>query len=269
MSPNATASLFVLDDDAEFVQPFADAGARVVRLEQVIDTFRGADARSRWVAPGLDAVAPLLTTPEALRQVHGLLVVGPAPIAEPLLVEALHRYFRRIIEPTPSLSLLGPAGLAAVLATEHPEDYVIGAQVVRDVGVILVRGLLDTLVVPIGAFAPSPTGVAPDFSRVAVIDDGQAIAFGEYEATVDAILYERDAEYRRRAKARELAADHSFGAALRRLRLLRGLKQSDFAPLDEREIRRLERNEIEVPRRETRRVLARRLGVAFEEISSY
>jgi hypothetical protein len=57
--------------------------------------------------------------------------------------------------------------------------------------------------------------------------------------------------------------------ALRRLRLLRGLKQTDFAPVDEREIRRLEGNEVGVLHGETRQILADRLGVPFEEISSY
>jgi hypothetical protein len=62
--------------------------------------------------------------------------------------------------------------------------------------VIVVRGSLDTLVVPLVTFEPSPTGLTPDFDRFRIVDNGQTLAFGDYEATVDAILYEHDAAYR-------------------------------------------------------------------------
>jgi hypothetical protein len=49
-----------------------------------------------------------------------------------------------------------------------------------------------------------------------------------YEAATDAILYEFDEAYRRRAKRRRLVQDRSLGGALRRLRLQKGLRRADF-----------------------------------------
>jgi hypothetical protein len=61
-----------------------------------------------------------------------------------------------------------------------------------------------------------------------VVDGGQTVRLGEFEAAADAILYAFDAEARRRAKQRSIEKDASFGGALRRLRLQRGLRREDF-----------------------------------------
>lgn len=88
---------------------------------------------------------------------------------------------------------------------------------------------------------------------------------GDFEASVDAVLYSFDAEYRRRAKLREL--DSSFGASLKRLRLERGLTQKDLG-VDERTVRRIEANEVQ-PQKRTLKMLAERLDVAPEEIADW
>lgn len=100
-------------------------------------------------------------------------------------------------------------------------------------------------------------------------DYGNTIRLGAYEASADGILYEFDPEYRRRAKQRELHQDESFGAALRRLRLARGLSRDDFPGISGRTIARIERGEVERPREGTLHQIAQRLGVAPEEISTY
>lgn len=43
---------------------------------------------------------------------------------------------------------------------------------------------------PYAAFAPSGTGLAPDWTQPAVRDHGQTLAFGAYEASVEAIREE-------------------------------------------------------------------------------
>lgn len=91
----------------------------------------------------------------------------------------------------------------------------------------------------------------------------------EYEASSDAILYEFDAEYRRRAKARLRSQDDSWGGALRRLRLQKGLGRSDFPGVSAKEIARLERGEIERPHARTVERIASVLGVLPGDISSY
>jgi hypothetical protein len=260
--------VYVLDDDSSFVRPFADAGARIVARRDLLDAYRAAGASSRWVTSGWEGIAPLAELTLETRPAYGLLLADRLVPPEPVLQEVLHRYFRTIDSPSRSAALLDAKEAATVIAAEESGDYVLAAQVVGD-RLFLVRGSFEILTVPLLSFRPTSSGRRPDFGRLSIVDHGLAIAFGDYESTVDVILYDHDKEYRRRAKARERSHDKSFGAALRRLRLLRGLRQSDFFPIDEREIRRLEGNEVRQPQEDTRRILAKRLNVPFEEISTY
>ncbi len=139
----------------------------------------------------------------------------------------------------------------------------------RDRALVLYRGNLERLVVPFSWFKTVPKGPRPDFSRSCVADFGQTIALGEYEAAVDAVLFEFDADARRRMKDREIAQDDSFGGALRRRRLELGLSRSDFAPLRAKTIARIERGEVAEPHGATMDVIAQRLGVSADEIGSY
>ena len=158
------------------------------------------------------------------------------------------------------------------MAGDAARDCVIGGEIDdRDRMVLLYRGTLDPIPVPFGFFRSSGTGRTPDFTRFSVTDWGQPLAFGDYEASVESVLYERDPAYRRRAKANRVRRETTFGGAFRRLRLLRGLTQSSFAGVSEREIRRIEQNQVAPGKihAATRRILERRLGVAFDEIGSY
>ena len=79
------------------------------------------------------------------------------------------------------------------------QDLLVGAvanPVKREI--LLLRGNLTTLPVPFEAFPPSGTGLKPDFVALSVTDYGQTLRLGEYEASVDAILFERDEDYRKR-----------------------------------------------------------------------
>jgi hypothetical protein len=138
-----------------------------------------------------------------------------------------------------------------------------------DAAVILYRGSLEPLVVPLTWFRPRPGGPRPDLDRLAITDYGQTVRLGDYEAAADAILYEFDSAYRRRARKRRLDRDRSFGGALRRLRLQKGLRRTDFSGLTSKEIARIERNEVKRPHRRTVAILAKRLGVPAGEIPKY
>lgn len=132
------------------------------------------------------------------------------------------------------------------------------------------RATGDVLRVATARFVPAGDGTAPDFSDCEVTDSGLTLRFGAYEAAVDAILYEADPAYRRQRKSEQHLLDDSLGGSLRRLRLLRGLRQTDFAPhISEREIRRLENNEVRDVHEATREALEQILNVSFEQISSY
>ena len=118
-------------------------------------------------------------------------------------------------------------------------------------------------------FTVGPAGPKPNFGQLAFIDGGQTVRLGNYEAAVDAILYEFDPQYRRRAKQRLVEREHSLGGALRRLRLKKGLRQNDFASVGPKVIARIERGEVKKPHQKTLTLIAKRLGVSYSEIAGY
>ena len=133
----------------------------------------------------------------------------------------------------------------------------------------LVRGDLRRLSVPLSMFPPSGMGEHPDPARLGFTDCGNTVQLGDYEAAADAILYEADPDLRSRLLAKKRAEDRTFGACLRRLRLLRGLRQGDFGEATAKTIARIERGETAAPHGHTLKVIAARLGVEPNEITSY
>jgi DNA-binding XRE family transcriptional regulator len=162
--------------------------------------------------------------------------------------------------------------LAEVLVDERKADLVIGGIVDHESEIItLWRGSLEPLPVPFSAFTPSGDGVPPDFGKFRVIDYGQTIQLGPYEAATEALLYEFDPDYRRRIKKERRESEQSFGAALRRLRKQHGLRREDFAPLSNKTIARIERGEVspEELHGRTWEILSQKLGVKAEEIETF
>lgn len=156
------------------------------------------------------------------------------------------------------------------LAADNARDLALGAVSLSERHVVVVfRGNLTRIVVPWSWFRPAGDGTAPDFGGVEVIDGGLTLRLGRYESAMNAVLYEFDREYRARERLRRLSLDPSFGAALRRLRLQKGVARSDFPGVSEKEIARLERGEVERPRGATLRAIAERLGVEPAEIETY
>jgi hypothetical protein len=133
----------------------------------------------------------------------------------------------------------------------------------------LLRGDMTALVAPFSLFPRSGDGTAPDFSKPRLTDYGRTVALGDYEASADAILYELDADYRRRLKKQRRQSERTLGASLMRLRKQRGLKRSDFAPISSKEIARIERDEVAKPHASTLKTIAARLGVRPEQIEDY
>ncbi len=166
--------------------------------------------------------------------------------------------------------LLALDELAEVLASPERAELFIGGVVDEaDEVAVLYRGSLDPLLVPLAWFAPPGDGTAPDFGDLAVNDFGQTVRFGAYEAAADAILYEHDANFRRRARRRLRETERGFGPSLRRLRLQKGVARDDFPGISAKQVARLERGESGKPRPATLAALAARLGVRPEEIEEY
>ena len=118
-------------------------------------------------------------------------------------------------------------------------------------------------------FEETGNGVRPDFDALSFTDFGHTVTLGEYEASADAILYEIDADYRRILNRARQKNERSFGASLRRLRLQKRLKRSDFAPLAAKTIARIERNEIARPHGKSLEIIAQRIGVPVDDIETY
>jgi hypothetical protein len=178
--------------------------------------------------------------------------------------------FRFVVSADEGIRVLPIDELADVLGAANREDLFIGvAAAPADGALVLYRGNLEPMIVPLTWFRTRPGGPKPGTADLAVTDSGQTVRLGEYEAATDAILYEFDAAYRRRAKKHEVERDDSFGGALRRLRLQKGLRRSDFDGITAKEIARIERGEVRKPHPRTVALLAKRLGVPARSIRTY
>lgn len=194
-----------------------------------------------------------------------ILLIADPPLPPQSLLEAL---FKEAIV-IPHDAALSVEQISGIIKNKNAKDYVIGGQIDKMTHTVtLIRGDLSKLAIPFSTFRPSGVNEKPDFIKFSIEDSGQTIKFGEYEASVDAVLYEFDPLYRSKRKSELAKKDKSFGACLRRLRVLKGLKQSDFHDLDEREIGRIERGEVK-PRQSTIEKLAEKLDVTPKEIESY
>lgn len=234
------------------------------QVHAAMDRFVGG---AIWVArPGplvklLAAMDPLAKTP------HRLLLIGSPKAPERAFLRAV---FESVVAPDDEIQLLQRDDLFEVLSSAHRANLFIGGAVAPAArSVVLIRGDLTSLVVPFSWFVARPHGPKPDFSAFDIIDSGQTIQLGDYEAAADAVLYEFDAEFRKQERKRRVSSDKSFGGALRRLRLQRGLGRDDFPGLSAKTIARIERGDVKEPNGETLTAIAERLGVKPEEIATY
>ncbi len=154
-----------------------------------------------WVARATPLVRWAAGLVPGTRRRHRLLLLGEAPPSERAF---LGTFFRDIVAPEGGVRLLPLPALMRVLASERRRDLLVGAAVVsRGRVVVVYRGSLEPLVVPYAWFASRPEGPRPDFGDVEVIDHGQTLRLGAYEAATDALLYERR---RRRSSSRTCPA---------------------------------------------------------------
>ncbi len=247
------------------------AGLKAARLKSgaAIRTAWGRQNRGAvWIVPSNPAVELLLRVlPHSIARDQRILSLQPAHNARRNLLQVL---FRFVVAESESSRLLPMEELVTVLGCENRADLFIGGAVAQaDSAVILYRGDLEPVVVPFGWFKQRTAGPKPDFDQLAITDYGQSVRLGDYEAAADAILYEFDEEYRRRAKKRQVESDRSLSGALRRLRLQKGLRQSDFPGVGAKVIARIERGEVKNPHKQTLAAIAKRLGVPAEKIITY
>ncbi len=269
-----TDSLYCLDSCSPATASFTDAGAnRVVTAQEILSRYSAARPGTRWVSDrntlsllqrAIKRLSPSVTN-------QSLLILDNQDPQQHARWNVFRAYFHPLVFTDKDSHFLSPDELADVMTSEWPSDFVIGGDVDEvDQMVLLYRGTLELLPVPFDMFQPSGDAV-PDFTRFSVVDCGQTLKFGDYEATVESVLYQSDSAYRKRAKKNRVAQDDTFGGAFKRLRLLRGLTQQSFVGVGEREIRRIEANTVDPEKihSETRKVLERYFGVGFDEIWKY
>jgi hypothetical protein len=200
------------------------------------------------------------------RRFDQLLMMEPPRIAS---IQALFGLFKEVIGFQGCRWLPLEELVKVISGADAANRFIGGAVDAESKTLALVRGDGQTVVVPFSLFEPTADGVKPDFSKLAFTDYGHTVQLGEYEASTDAILYETDEAYRRKLNKDRLKSDRSFGASLRRLRIQKRLKRSDFPNLAAKTIARIERNEIDRPQGRTLEIIAQRLGVAADQIETY
>ena len=223
------------------------------------------DENTLWIARSLPPLHEFADVGRS-RYRRDLLLLEPIPKTRRILLETM---FDRIIAPDDDVRLLEEEQLLDVVADDRPQDFFIGAVYdEEDRIVVLYRGTLEPMVVPLRWFQQNPVAT-PNPRDLEPVDYGQGVRLGDYEVATRTILYEFDADYRRRQKKNRRRLDESFGGCLRRLRRMKGLKQSDFTDLTARTIRRIEKGEVENPRPSTIERIAKELDVAPDEIETY
>lgn len=249
------------------LHPQRMTGVQPIRTaEEMKQAFATHRRGALWIAADADALAMLASLVGGEGGDQRLLVLPPVRWERLVHLRAL---FRSVVA-ADEAALLPLEELLDVLASPHREDFLIGGSVsLEDRSIVLHRGSLEPLVVPMSWFRVGGTGCEPNFLDFEIIDGGQTVRLGEYEAAADAIFYELDREYRRRAKKRLREEDDSLGGAIQRLRLQRGLTRSGFGELSAKEIARIERGEVAKPRPKTLALIADRLGVTVEDLGSY
>lgn len=247
------------------------AGHRLRSPEALRSAFleeRGARRPSLFISPTAADLGALVDVAHDERGNLRLLVFEDV---SPTRKEFLQTLFRTVVSvgERMGLRLLDTDELVEVISAANRDELFVGGAVnpLEEV-VVFYRGSLDRLAVPFHWFERS-SDAKPDFADFRVIDHGQTVRFGGFEAATDAVLYDFDPEYRARAKKRQLQLDDSLGGSIRRLRELRGVRRSDFGGISEKTIARIERGEVELPRERTVRTIARRLGVSPEALATY
>ena len=262
-------SRILVSDDPHIADIWSNFGVKFARTKkEVRDLYATTTPNSIWIVPRQSDMLLLGNITGKPRGNHRLLCLEPTigPMKH-----YLYAKFSRVVSPDDELKLLPLEEIAEIFASPDSEDYFIGGTVDKENGsVILYRGNVEPITLPLSWFEAGPNSPQPDPDDFEIIDFGQTVRLGKFEAGTEAILYEFDPLFRRRDKERRIGTDDSFGGALRRLRLQKGLKQSDFSPdISTKEIGRIERGEVQTVHKRTRETLARYLGVAPEEIETY
>ena len=238
----------------------------------IVKTAREVDSDSIWISETARRTEKLgATLAKFYGSKYGKVGFGKLITLEELKQSSetlLRGWFDDIYETIPALPKDEFAEVL-LLPKDKRRDLFIGGKAVHSRKlIVLYRGDMSRILVPFSAFPPSPKA-NPNFRRFSIGDYGNTLRFGNYESTADVVLWESDVDYRKRMKKKEKLTAEGLGPALRRLRIQRGLSQSDFLSIGRKTISRIENGEIENPQKNTLETIAKRLNVKPEEIGTY
>ena len=263
------SSMILLDRATKRATAFAGLHPQIVSsLSDLRNSVAHATKDSVWISYASDLTAELVKRASPVPATLGMGVFIHA--LDMKTIPVLTSLFRRIAFSVDG-GFIPAEELAEVLEAKNRSDLLIGGFVNNATKTITFwRGTFESLTVPFSAFEKSGDGTEPDFNSFSVIDCGQTIKLGNYEAAVDAILYEYDPEYRRATSKKRLQEEQSFGASLRRLRKQRGLRREDFGPdLSAKTVARIEQGKVARIQKATLDSLAKHLDVEPQEIASF
>jgi len=247
--------------------PFASWSGRSLTTAVAVGKALASPKRCTWLALRSSSLSLLTPTMRPRGTWHRLLVLDRPSVARR---ELLTTFFHVVVAPGDGSHLIPPGDIAEILADKQPENFFIGGVADReDKALVLYRGSLEKLAIPFSWFRASPGSPKPNFDDFEVTDGGQTVRLGEYEAAADAILYEFDSKARARMKRNVIEEDRTFGGALRRLRLAKGIGREDFKGISAKTIARIERGDVKKPRGKTLEQLAKSLGVEPKEIETF
>ncbi len=254
----------------------SDRAVECKRDTEIVGVLKSASNDSLWISSSsqmtdalLRAITLSVSTVNDAGHRWGSLLTLESP--QPNAVPFLRTLFQNLVGESASFKWLPIDQLGEVLAGDSAaaRDVFIGGVIDTGFGLVtLVRGNFERITAPLSIFRPSGTS-KPDFTRFELDDFGHSVRFGEYEASAHFILFDADADYRKRTKKRQRAEESGFGASLRRLRILKGVPQSGFAGISAKTIGRIEGGLVEKPHGTTLKTISQKLGVSAEEIESY
>ena len=254
----------------------ADITLQCKRDKDISGALKSASRDSLWISSSsqmTDALLRVITLSASnlheFGHVWGSLFTLESP--RPNAIPFLRSLFQNLVGESANFKWLPANQLVEVIAegATAARDVFIGGFVDTEIGLMtLVRGSLERVTIPLTIFRPSGTST-PDFTRFELDDYGHSVRFGEYEASAEFILYEADANYRKRVKKKRHAEEIGFGASLRRLRIVKGVPQSGFPGISAKTVGRIENGEVEKPHGATLKTISQILGVSAEEIESY
>ncbi|MFO0867343.1 MAG: helix-turn-helix transcriptional regulator [Pirellulales bacterium] len=262
-------TMILLDRRPKRAAAFAGLHPQIVSsVSDLRNSVAHASKDSVWVSYASDLTAALVKSASITPSTLGMGVFIHS--LDMKTIPVLTSLFRRIAFAVDG-GFIPAEELAEVLKTENRANLLIGGFVNNATQTItLWRGNLESITVPFSAFEKSGNGTEPDFNAFSVIDCGQTVKLGDYEAAVDALLYEFDPEYRRAMSKKRLQEDRSFGAALRRLRKQRGLRREDFEPdVAAKTVARIEQGKVTRIQKSTLESLAKHLSVEPQEIDNF